>query len=223
MMGLKILRDIGQLELSLKLAKDRHKIDPQNPSMMTEVGRSLESQQKYENAITYFEKADEISPNNIERINDLAECYSQAQRHEESVLRYDQLVKLRGKGDEEKFKYYEKIKSTGQEELATNFCRKNATAKEITRHYNNRGIELSKQGRYKEALEEYQNGYKLVTDPAAKRGLLYNMSIAHLNLKSRKDYQLARGLLKKALEIDPTFEKAKTKLEETNRRLFRAS
>lgn len=219
MIALSLLREMGDWNKALKISKELHDKHPNSTRYMTEVGEALAGLEDFNAALRYTEKANRLAPSNYKRIRSLADWYAQCGLEEESAEKYQEAIALRKADEDLKFSIYEEILASGREQLAIRVCKKTAKQTEITRHYNNAGIQFSKLGKYLEAIAEYKKGYELVTDRKAKRSLLYNMAIAHLNLKNRKHYQLAKGLLKKALEIDPQFQKATDKLAETNKRL----
>jgi tetratricopeptide (TPR) repeat protein len=83
---------------------------------------------------------------------------------------------------------------------------------EVVRHYNNKGVLLAKDGKVKEAIEEYTRALRFFPEFKENFRIYYNLALAHLQLKTAEDIKSAETFLKRALELEPTFEKAKASL-----------
>jgi tetratricopeptide (TPR) repeat protein len=142
----------------------------------------------------------------------MATLYLQTKEPQKSVEKFKELVKLKPESPDYKFEAFKKLYDAGYDEYAIAFGKEVAQPMEVVRHYNNKGVLLAKDGKVKEAIEEYTRALRFFPQFKENFRIYYNLALAHLQLKTAEDIKSAETFLKKALELEPTFEKAKASL-----------
>ena len=196
------------LDTSLKMLDNT----PNDINLINTTGRMYMKLGKFQEAKPFLEKADQLAPKNIDRINALATMYLQMKDPDKSVERFKELIKLNPESPDYKFDVFKKLYDAGYDDHAISFGKEVAQPMEIVRHYNNKGVMLAKDGKIQEALDEYARALKFYPKFKENFRIYYNMALAHMQLKSPDDLKKAAEYLTKALELDPTFEKAKASL-----------
>ena len=108
---------------------------------------------------------------------------------------------------------FDKLYNFGFDDQAIQFGKDHAQPIEIVRHYNNKGVLLSKDGSTDKALTEYQRALRFYPKFRENYRILYNVALANIGLKTRDSLKVAHQSLLKCLELAPDFEKAKTLLK----------
>ena len=90
---------------------------------------------------------------------------------------------------------------------------------EIVRHYNNKGVMLSKDGDNQGALTEYKRALQFFPQFKENYRIYYNIALAHLQQKTKEAYDIAHKNLKHCLSLEPQFDKAKKTLEQVEKQL----
>ena len=155
-------------------------------------------------ALAYLEKASEISPNVPERLMKLGFLYMKNGESNNAHKTYQTVVAIDpNKGPEIAEKYLKK----GKADLAEGFLRKSLMAKpDDVNIYNRLGMSLRRQGRWKDAVKEYENALNVNPHSGA---LYYNMGKAYMEGECADE---ARRCFRKALELDPSLNAAKKEL-----------
>ncbi len=175
-------------------------------------GRMYMKLGKFSLAKPFIEKADQLAPQNINRLNELATLYLKLKEPDKSVERFKELVKLNPEQPDYKFEVFKKLYDAGYDEHAISFGKEVANPMEIVRHYNNKGVMLAKEGKISDAIEEYNRALKFYPTFKENYRIYYNLALAHLQLKTAEDMKKAEIYLTKVLELEPNFEKAKAGL-----------
>lgn len=206
-----------ELKEALNLVTELHESDKNNMLYVNEMGRLQMLLGDLDAAQAAFEKADQMAPRNIERINNLAELYLKRSMPEKSIEKYKELIDLSPEDKDVKYSYYEKLIQAGFEKHAQNFCQETSTPKELVRHYNNKGVMFSKQKNYPDAIDEYKKAQRLIPGNKDLYRIIYNRALAHINLKNMDQIKTAHELLEECLKLKPDFDKAKDKLNLTSK------
>ena len=198
-----------------------HKTDATNMLYLNEIGRLQLRMGNLNAAQKAFEKADEVAPMNIGRLQEMAELYLTQKEPYKSVDKYKQLISLHPEDKDIKYGFYERLVECGFEDVAQEFCRQTSTPLELIRYYNNKGVMFSKVGEFGRAIAEYDHARHLVPGAKDLYRILYNLAIAHINLKTIDHLSEAQSLLNQCLELKPDFGRAKEHLETVRRHLNR--
>ncbi|MCX6118303.1 MAG: tetratricopeptide repeat protein [Proteobacteria bacterium] len=207
-----LLEKAGNFKECLDMSVSLLKGDGNNIGLINTAGRMCMKLGKLADAKSFLEKADSLAPMNLDRMNSMAQLYLQAKFPEKAVGVFKQLVKLNPEHPEYKFDVFKKLYDAGYDEHAVSFGKDVAQPMEIVRHYNNKGVLLAKDGRQPEAIKEYERAVKFFPKFKENNRIYYNMALALIASKNKEDYKKAVDLLKMAIALDPTFEKAKTTL-----------
>jgi len=158
-----------------------------------------------EKAIEALERADSLSPMDLDRKIALGSLLLKTGSQEEGNKFLDQVLRQSSSEDKENYRLkvaevYMANKQYGHaEDLYVKTVRTNPAAIEA---FNRLGIALRRQGKLKEAEKYYQLALKSHPNNAA---ISYNLAVLYLQRMEKAE---AAKLLKKVLEIDPNFSKA---------------
>ena len=159
-----------------------------------------------------MEKSDRLAPSNIERIQELALSLLELNEPDDSVKRMKQLLTLNPEKTDLKFDMFSKLFEKGFESHAISFGKDTTHPSEIVRHYNNKGVLLSKEGDRSHAITEYQRALKFFPKFRENFRIHFNIALAYAQGKNQADYLEAEKYLLKCLELAPEFEKGRSTL-----------
>lgn len=209
----------NKLEPALQLVTPMLDKDPNNITLINTKGRILMRLGKFTDARVCMEKADQIAPQNIDRLNDMATAYLKLKDPDASVKAFKQILQLNPEKPDLKFDMFSQLYEHGFDDHAIAFGKETAKPMEIVRHYNNKGVMLSKDGNTDGALTEYQRALRFFPKFKENYRIHYNIALANLQLKTREGLDAAVKNLKTCLELEPEFEKAKKTLETVEKSL----
>src|SRR5690606_10752602 len=101
----------------------------------------------------------------------------------------------------------------GYDKQAQEFGRKTTKPMDVIRHYNNKGVELSKNGDLHGAIREYERALQFYPQFKENYRIYYNIALAQIKLKEPESIQKAIENLKLCLDLMPDFDKAHKTLE----------
>jgi tetratricopeptide (TPR) repeat protein len=203
----------GQLQNALKIVESLYAADSSNMLYLNEIARIQMLLGNLDAAQKAYEKADEVAPKNLKRLENMAELYLSQHQPQKSVDKYKQLMALSPENKDLKYGFYERLVQCGFEDVARDFCNQTSTPNELIKYYNNKGVLHSKEGNYAKAITEYTNACHLIPGAKDLYRILYNLAIAHINLKQPEHLREAYGFLEQALKLRPDFTKAREKLD----------
>jgi tetratricopeptide (TPR) repeat protein len=212
-----ILENAGDTDNAIKLLEDLSEAEPKNMKYINSLARIHTKNGDLNQAKIYYEQADEIAPDNLDRLNDMASLYMALHEPEKTVEKYSRILELTPEQGDLKFDLYQKLFDGGFEQHARDLCKATSTPTELIRHFNNKGVLLSKEQNFSDAISEYQKAKNLIPQSKDLYRILYNMAIAHINLKTKDDITAAHNLLKEVLLLKPDYSKAKDKLALTEK------
>jgi tetratricopeptide (TPR) repeat protein len=197
------------LSFSLEMLKD----DPADPFLLNMAGKMHFKTGEFELARKYMEQADTLAPQNIDRVSTLAKVYLKTKDPQKSAKKYKELLDLCPENPNLRFDAMKNILDAGFAGSAAEFGSEFGRPEEVIKYYNNRGVALSKAGKTDEAMVEYENAIKFFPQSKQNCLIFYNMALAHLKTNSTQKAVNAISCLRRSLELDPSFEKAKLKLQ----------
>lgn len=187
--------------------------DQSNMSYLNLLAKVHLKEGNFEQAQKYYEIADKTAPNNFDRVNDMIKLYLDLKLPKESIEKMQQMIDLNPDKPDMKFGFYQLLDEAGFADLARDFCAQTSTPLELIKYFNNKGVIFSKQNEFEKAISEYQRAVRLIPNSKELYRILYNIAIAHINLKKPENLKEAQAILKKCLEIKPDYDKAKEKLD----------
>ena len=160
-------------------------------------------------ALAAFKKVVEISPNNPSRHISIGNIYLKkgdlARTQEAFTMAVRQEAAMASEIAEELMK-------NGKDDMAEHFFRTSLLKQVNNIHvYNRLGIALRRQGKWKEAIIEYETAIKIDSRDA---GIYFNLGKACMEGGQK---ERAFQAFRKALEIDPGFTEAKTEIDALNK------
>lgn len=221
--GLQMLYELyergSRFEDALALVSPMLDRDPNNIALLNAKGRLMMRLGKFKEAKECLSKADELAPQNIERLNEVATAYLHLKDPASSVNTFRQILELHPEKPDLKFEMFSRLYEHGFDEHAVQFGKETTKPMEIVRHYNNKGVMLSKDGKVDQALIEYNRALRFFPQFKENYRIYFNIALANVATKTRESYAEAQKNLKKCLELSPEFEKAKNTLDTVERAL----
>lgn len=214
-----IMEKAGEYEQAIALLSELTEAEPNNMKYVNALARMYTATGNLTKARHYYERADDMAPDNLARLTEMAGLYLALKEPEKSVEKYSKILSLNPDQPELKFKVYQELFEGGFESHAQELCKQTSTPLELIRHFNNKGVMLSKEKEFEQAIAEYQKARNLIPQSKELYRILYNMAIAHINLKTKENITSAHDLLNEVLTLNPTYDKAKEKLEITGKAL----
>ncbi len=211
----------GNHQQLLKTAESMLVTDASNIIAINAAGKALMNLGKFAEAKVYLEKADKAAPGNIERITAMADLYLDLKDPDKSVGKMKEIIDVYPEKADTKFDMFAKLYDAGFDEQAINFGKSNSKPAEIVKHYNNKGVLLSKEGNKEKAVEEYERALKFFPKFKDNFRIHYNIALAYINKKDLENLKKAKDSLIKALALEPKFDKAKTALDWTEAALIK--
>ncbi|MCX6124346.1 MAG: tetratricopeptide repeat protein, partial [Proteobacteria bacterium] len=153
--------------------------DNNNIYLINTAGRMNMKLGKFKEARPFLERADQLAPTNLERMNQIAHMYLQVNEPEKSIAVFKQLIELNPESPDYKFEVFKKLYDAGYDEQAIGFGKEVAQPMEIVRHYNNKGVLLAKESKQDEALVEYERALGFFPKFKENYRIYYNMALAH--------------------------------------------
>ncbi len=156
-------------------------------------------------ALVSLGKASEISPKNSERHVSIGKIHLQKGDEVKAKEAFTHAVKHDPRKTSE---IAEELLNQGKPELAEAFFRKTLEKDSESIHlYNRLGIALRRQGKWQEAIKEYETAIKI--DPRDE-GIYFNMAKAYME---GKDYRAAHKFFTRVTHLNPSLQEAKRELE----------
>jgi tetratricopeptide (TPR) repeat protein len=202
-----------RLEDALAIITPLSERDPGNISLLNARGRILMRLGRFDEAKQYLEKADGLAPQNIERVNEMANMYVALKDGQKAVGKFKEALELSPENEDLKFDVFSRLFDGGLDDDAVKFGKQHAKPMEIVRHYNNKGVMLSKDNDREGALREYHRAMRFFPQFKENYRILYNIALANIAEKTRPGYEEAVRNLEQCLGLSPDFEKAKKTLQ----------
>lgn len=199
-----IMEKAGEIDEAVQALKELSSDDSNNMRYINALARMYMSLGDLEKAKLYYEKADKIAPDNLARITEMAGLYLSLKEPVKSIEKYTRLLELHPEKPDMKFEIYQELFEGGFEQHARDLCKQTSTPLELIRHFNNKGVMLSKESKFEEAIAEYQKARNLIPESKQLYRILYNMAIGHMNLKTKPHIEKAHELLLEVLSLDPS-------------------
>lgn len=194
---------------------------PENLNAVNHKGRLLLKLGRHDEALKYMEHADKLAPHNILRINEMAMAYLAANKPDLSVKQMRELIRYHPDQPEVKFDMFARLQEFGFDDHAINLCKDTTDPLEVVRHYNNKGVALSKAGNIEGAIMEYERSLRFYPKYKENYRILYNIALAHLSYKTRSHYEIAMDYILRCLELNDKFDKARKTKEQIEEQLTR--
>ena len=203
-----ILSDLDRWDEALEFVNEHLAKSPKNPKLLNEKSKILLKQGKSREALKIMEVLDQEAPNNIDRINSMAQLYLEVRQPDHSVEKMREMIDFHPEDENLKFSLFSKLSEMGYDEHANKLCRDTASPIEVVRHYNNKGVALSKEGNIEGAIIEYERSLKFFPNFKQNFKIMYNLALALTSFKTVDQHTNALEHLENCLSLSPSYEKS---------------
>ena len=213
--------DIGKVDISLRLVeKISQRTSHSDDIRLTMIkARLCLKTNNLPQSRYYFEKADHLAPMNINRVASLIDLYLLLGQPNESIAKMRDLIKMHFDVADLSFQMVDKLMDHGFHREATSFCQEIATSEEISRYYNNRGVQDSRSKKFSNAVLQFQRALTLGPDAKNLHKIHFNLALALLNQGGKtKALKKVESQLKKSLDNCIDFRKSMLLLDELNQK-----
>ncbi|MDA9951269.1 response regulator [Oligoflexaceae bacterium] len=192
---------------------------PGDTAALSLKGDILKDQAKHSDALSFYEKAEKLAPQNFKRLTSMADSFLQVGDIDKTMASMRPMVKLRSFDENFKFELFDQLSEHNHPKEAVELCRETTSAREVLRYYNNKGVNLSKEGLTYEAITEYKKALRYYPTYRENFRILFNIALAYVGFKNVESYAEAENYLSQCVKLAPDFEKAQKMLVNVRRAL----
>ena len=193
-----ILKDLGQLDLSVEAYKKALDIKPDYADAYNNMGNALQDQDQLEEAIKAYKKALDIKPDHADAYNNIGNALQDQGKLEEAIEAYKKAIAIKPDQAEAHNNMGATLQDQDKLEEAIEAYKKALDIKpDYADAYNNMGNALQDQGKLEEAIESYKKAIAIKPDHAEAHN---NMGNA---LRDQGKLEEAIEAYKKAIAYKP--------------------
>ncbi len=206
---------------ALVLATDLVAREPQNLRAMNLMARAMMKQGQFDKALETLEQAQILSPSNPERLIMIGDaCYGKGDLNK-ALQCYEEAADLDPDMIPAAHRQMGQIKlEMGQVEEALDLFKNSVSEDESAGFFNNAAVAAVRDGKPEQALKLYETAMRALKTTRLKPLIHFNIALSHRRLG---DNESAIKHLKKALQIDPNYEKAKVQLDQLTKQPLKKS
>jgi tetratricopeptide (TPR) repeat protein len=206
---------------ALVLAADLVAREPMNLRAMNLMARAMMKQGQWEKALETLEQAQILSPSNPERLVMIGDaCYGKGDLNK-ALQCYEEAADLDPDLATVAHRQMGQIKlEMGQVEEALHLFKNSVSEDESAGFFNNAAVAAVRDGKPEQALKLYETAMRALKTNRLKPLIHFNIALSHRRLG---DNESAIKHLKKALQIDPNYEKARVQLDQLMRQPMKKS
>ena len=115
-----ILSDLDRWDEALEFVNEHLAKSPKNPKLLNEKSKILLKQGKSREALKIMEVLDQEAPNNIDRINSMAQLYLEVRQPDHSVEKMREMIDFHPEDENLKFSLFSKSSEMGMTNTSTN-------------------------------------------------------------------------------------------------------
>ncbi|HYX36975.1 MAG TPA: tetratricopeptide repeat protein [Oligoflexus sp.] len=200
---------------ALVLATDLVAREPQNLRAMNLMARAMMKQGHWDKALQTLETAQILSPSNPERLVLIGDaCYGKGDLNK-ALQCYEEAADLDPDMIPAAHRQMGQIKlEMGEVEEALNLFKNSVSEDESAGFFNNAAVAAVRDGKPEQALKLYETAMRALKTNRLKPLIHFNIALSHRRLG---DTESAVKHLKKAMQIDPNYEKARVQLDQITR------
>ncbi len=206
---------------ALVLATDLVAREPQNLRAMNLMARAMMKQGQFDKALETLEQAQILSPSNPERLIMIGDaCYGKGDLNK-ALQCYEEAADLDPDMIPAAHRQMGQIKlEMGQVEDALDLFKNSVSEDEAAGFFNNAAVAAVRDRKPEQALKLYETAMRALKTTRLKPLIHFNIALSHRRLG---DNESAIKHLKKALQIDPNYEKAKVQLDQLTKQPLKKS
>ena len=169
---------------------------------------------RYDEALKLLDKAQNLSPQNIERLLAMGEVNLGQGKGERAEEQFRKALNINSENRRAKFGLGRSLAAQGRVSESQKVMSELGNTEEFAAYFNNKGILLVKAGRYKEGVEVYESGMKILNDPERQFRMQYNIALAWFRAKKyQKAIEAIDDCLEQATEPFPKANQLKEKIQ----------
>jgi DNA-binding response OmpR family regulator/thioredoxin-like negative regulator of GroEL len=185
------------------LAAESLRGSPDSVMILNLLGKTLMQLHEYEASLKCFEKAQDLSPKNIQRLCSIAEVNAELQKKDDSEAALDSASDQDAGNPEIKEAEAKVAVASGDTDKAKEIMSNLDSLSELISYMNNKAVSLAKCGRIDEGIEVYRRTIASVPDKntETKGIVLYNLALAFVRMGEQGE---AAETLQKAIDVGET-------------------
>lgn len=195
----------GDLALARSLAEDLISDSPGNVRAMNLLSKILLKENKFEESSEVLERANILSPYNVERLVMLGEIFFALDKPEKALMYFNNALEMDPNSKEAKGGLGKAALTREDFEGAMHLFQDAFTESEIAGYFNNAAIIQVQKGEFEKAIRLYHSASSALKSPKIRSIVYYNLGLA---FKKKGDHQKALEAFDTSLKFDPTNEKS---------------
>lgn len=177
------MRSSGFVAEAKVLLEHLLKQSPNSVAIMSELGRVYIATKAYGDAETMLQKAQKLSPKNVERLCLIGEAQLSQGKSEEANTSFSGALDI----DPESAKAKDGMILTKNLDTAKNAGSIESIHQSFASLMNSVAISLVRQGKFDDGIQQYQSAMNMVSDAGSKGRLAFNLGMAYLRRKQPGD------------------------------------
>ena len=197
------------------------KRDPTFLPALNLASRIQMKQGRFEEALRLLDKAQNLSPQNIERFIVMGEVNLGRGEAKVAETNFRDALKINSEDRRAKFGLGRSLATQGRIEESRKIVEGLGNTNEFAAYFNNKGILLVKSGRILEGIKLYENAIEVLMDEESEFRLMYNISLAYFRMGRFNDalekiehcLDLAPGAFRKGENLKKRIQNAQSALK----------
>lgn len=179
----------GQFESARDLSIKALRAGADSLQTLNLLGKCMMQLKDFEAATKFFERAQQMSPTNIERLCSLAEAQQELGNSENAAELADKALTLDANSTAAKETAASVAIASGDVNKAKKLIADMDSLHNVVAYLNNRAISLSRSGKAKESIDVYKNAVQAIppTRKDVHQLISYNQSLAHVRVGETQD------------------------------------
>lgn len=182
---------------------------PDNLRALNIIARVKFHQHNFSDAMSMLEQAEILSPKNLERLVLLGDLYLEQGKTDEAKKQYGQALEINATEKQAQKGMGIIDLSEGQLSAAMSLFRDALSSEEVAGFFNAAGILAVRRNRFEQATTLYDAAIHVLSSSREKARVYFNMGLAYEHWKKTEK---AKNCFQQALDLDPTFEKNRKRL-----------
>lgn len=201
----------NQWKQSQHIAKELLKDDDTNVRALSLLARVLIKNQRHDDAVRLLEKANNLSPKNVERLIDLGNCFSKTGNISRAREVYSEAVEMNPASKTARVELGRAFISEGNVDHTMKLFTEGLSDDETASYFNMAAISAVHDGKMEEALLMYETALAALRSSTQKAIIHFNIAIYH---KKQNNFDSSARHLRHCLSLNPEHTKAQGKLME---------
>lgn len=206
----------ANLSEARRIARELLAEDGANVRAMNLYARTLMKEGNFPGAIAVLERANGLSPKNLDRLLELGRCFFKTGQTSRAKDCYAEALELEPQSKDARVGLGRAVLSEGDAQAALALFTEGVSDEEAASYFNSAAIQAVHDTRMQEALQLYETALAALHGNGNKATIHFNLALWH---KKQGRLEEALRSLKRCLKLDPDHTKARAKLQEIERSL----